>query len=403
MTDIFPVGVMQNTQMFSPAVVAPTYDNARTLAAIVTRITQLGLHVFVVNDGSTDDTAAVLTQFSENPAVTVITHEMNRGKAAALMTGFAAAQSAGCTHVVTIDTDGQLDPDQIPTLLEIARREPAAFVIGTRDATAADYPARSRLGRRASNLLVRMESGLQVTDSQCGFRIYPLRMIDAIECRAGRYGFETEVLTRAAWAGFEVRETPVACSYLPHGQRVSHFRPWIDSFRAVAMHARLASRALVDWISPIRAWQQLRREETAAHEMATGFAVGVFIANLPLYGVQTLLSLYAARRLRLHPLSVVAGSHISTPPIGAVLIALAIGVGHWLLHGKWLEMPQWEATWSGWAQLAGTLMLEWTIGGLLIGTVMASVAFFLSHALLRYLAAPAPTTSATPAAVTPID
>ena len=374
---------------FLPAVVAPTYDNARTLETIVRKITQLGLHVLVVNDGSTDDTAAVLERLAERDGVTAITHERNRGKAAALMSGFAAAQDAGYTHAVTIDTDGQLDPDQIPALLEIARREPDAFVIGTRDIDAVDYPTRSRLGRRASNLLVKLESGLSVSDSQCGFRVYPLAMMRELNCRTGRYGFETDVLTRAAWAGRDVREMPVSCSYLPHGQRVSHFRPWIDSFRAVGMHARLASVALFDWISPARAWRQLRREEAGAHEMATGLAVGVFIANLPLYGVQTLLSLYAARRLRLHPLSVVAGSHVSTPPMGPLLIALAIGVGHFLLHGKWLEMPRWESTWGGWARLFGSVMLEWSVGAVVVGVVMALGMFVLSHALLRYVAAPA--------------
>ena len=384
---------------FSPAVVAPTFDNARTLESIVQRVTRLGLHVFVVNDGSTDDTPAVLARLSANAAVSVLTHEQNRGKAAALATGFAAAAAAGFTHAITIDTDEQLDPDEIPALLEVARREPRALVIGTRDEAAADYPARSRLGRRISNLLVRLESGLRVSDSQCGFRVYPLDMLREVRCRAGRYGFETEVLTRAAWAQREVREVPVSCSYLPHGQRVSHFRPWLDSFRAVPMHARLAGGAFVRWMSPVRAWRELRREQAGAHQMATGVAVGVFIANLPLYGVQTLLSLYAARRLRLHPLSVVAGSHISTPPVGPLLITLAIGVGHWLLHGRWLEMPQWESTWIGWAQLAGKLMLEWSLGALLVGVVMAAAAFVLSHALLRYVAAaPAGSDAATAAA-----
>jgi uncharacterized protein (DUF2062 family) len=388
---------MEEHRSFSPAIVAPTYDNARTVAAIVTRVTELGLHVFVVNDGSTDDTAAVLTELAQNPRVTVLTHEVNRGKAAALLAGFAAAEAAGHTHALTIDTDGQLDPEQIPSLLAIARDEPEAFVIGTRDVTAADYPGRSRLGRRVSNLLVRLESGLKVSDSQCGFRVYPLRMMRDVTCRAGRYGFETEILTRAVWADYHVREVPVSCSYLPHGQRVSHFRPWIDSFRAVGMHARLTSLALLDWISPARAWRQLRQEETGAQEMASGLAVGVFIANLPLYGVQTLLSLFAARKLRLHPLSVVAGSNLSTPPIGPVLIALAIGVGHFLLHGKWLEMPRWESTWSGWANLFGRLMLEWSLGAVVVGAILAFATFVLSHALLRYLAVP------TSSPATPVD
>jgi uncharacterized protein (DUF2062 family) len=161
------------------------------------------------------------------------------------------------------------------------------------------------------------------------------------------------------------------------------------------MHARLTSLALLDWISPARAWRQLRREQTGAHEMASGLAVGVFIGNLPVYGMQTLLSLFAARKLRLHPLSVVAGSHISTPPIGPMLVALAIGVGHLLLHGQWLEMPAWESTLRGWMQLFGRLMLEWSVGAVIVGAMFAATTFVISHALFRYLAAPAPASSPT--------
>ena len=80
-------------------------------------------------------------------AVTVVTHNRNRGKAAALKTGFAAAAEAGFTHAITIDTDGQLDPEQIPELLAAARENPSALVVGCRDDGKADYPARSRLGR----------------------------------------------------------------------------------------------------------------------------------------------------------------------------------------------------------------------------------------------------------------
>src|SRR5439155_8368432 len=192
-------------------------------------------------------------------------------------------------------------------------------------------------------------------DSQCGLRVYPLGLLKVARCRAGRYGFETEVLTRAAWASCAVVEVPVTCRYAIAGEQVSHFRPWVDSFRAVGMHARLVGRALIpiphakwqtarqprgnassrlrrwiDWLNPARLLRDLREQRLGAHETATGVAVGVFIGNLPLFGLQTILSLYTARRLHLHPLAVVAGSHISTPPFGPVLIAAAVGVGHWL-------------------------------------------------------------------------
>jgi uncharacterized protein (DUF2062 family) len=413
---------------FSPAVVLPTYNNARTLGDIVSRVGALGLPIFVVNDGSTDDTATVLERAAlspehrpigvEHPKAVLLAHDRNRGKAAALRTGFAAAAAAGHTHAVTIDTDGQLDPADIPALLRAAEADPAALVLGTRDESAPDYPARSRVGRHGSNFFVWLESGLRVCDSQCGLRVYPLALIrHARRASAGHFGFETEILTRAGWAGVPVREVPVTCRYLPPGERVSHFRPWLDSARAVGMHARLVARALtpwphrklvvrddvakrqaagrrvssacgriVAWLSPARAWRELRAQTIGPREMATGVALGVFIGNLPVFGVQTLLSLYAARRLHLNPLAVVLGSHVSTPPVGPLLIAAAIGTGHWLLHGRWLRMPDWHQTWGDWLRLTGSLLVEWSLGAVVVGLVLSLIAFFVSTALLRRVA-----------------
>src|SRR5439155_26580055 len=293
---------MSEVQAFSPAIVAPTFDNVRTLGDVVARLARLGLAVIVVNDGSTDATAEVLAELSQQLPIQVVTHARNYGKAAALRSGFAVAQAAGHTHAVTIDTDGQLDPADIPALLDAARAAPRALILGTRDETAADYPRRSRTGRRVSNLLERLESGLRISDIQCGVRVYPLGLLKVARCRAGRYGFETEVLTRAAWASCAVVEVPVTCHYASAGEQISHFRPWFDSFRAVGMHARLVGRALipiphakwqnarqprrnasrvlhrlVDWLNPARLLRDLREQRLGAHETATGVAVGVFI------------------------------------------------------------------------------------------------------------------------------
>ena len=110
-----------------PAVVAPTFNNAATLPAILDRLRPLGLPLFVVNDGSTDGTASFLADYSarpENAGVMVLTHQSNQGKASAMQTGFAAAHLAGFTHAITIDTDGQLDPEQIPQLIAKAQEQP---------------------------------------------------------------------------------------------------------------------------------------------------------------------------------------------------------------------------------------------------------------------------------------
>lgn len=227
---------------FRPVAVLPTYNNAATLLDILQRVLKQGLPMILVNDGATDETREILTAFThETPeaSLSVIRHLRNLGKAAALQTGFQAAIDMGYTHAVTMDTDGQLDPEEIPDLLAISRQRPDSFVLGVRDANRPDYPAKSRLGRFISNFLIRLESGAHVSDSQCGFRVYPLSMVRDLPARSRRFGFETEIITRAVWAGYTVKEAPVSCRYFGGKKHISHFNPMTDSIRSMWMHVRL--------------------------------------------------------------------------------------------------------------------------------------------------------------------
>jgi len=233
---------------FLAVVIAPTYNNAGTIAGVLDRIDAAGFPVIVVNDGCTDGTGATLrTWLSRGGARTVLTHAQNSGKAAALRTGFEHAGDAGFTHAVTIDTDGQHDPEEIVRLVDAARANPTSLVLGVRSASIEGYPARSMTGRRLSNFFVRIESGARVTDSQSGFRVYPIGLVRTVRGFSQRFGFETEILTRAAWAGCVIVEVPISSRYFPPGERVTHFRPVMDSVRSVGMHLRLLLRAVVPW------------------------------------------------------------------------------------------------------------------------------------------------------------
>jgi glycosyltransferase involved in cell wall biosynthesis len=220
-------------------VVLPTYNNAATVTDIIHRSLKLAVPTYIVNDGSTDGTDRVLSSL-DAPGLHILTHDRNRGKAAAMLTGFHAAAADGCSHAATVDTDGQLDPEQVPLLFEMASSNPSALVLGARDLKIAHCPTRSTVGRRLANLLIRIECGLCIEDSQCGLRVYPLRFITRTPIAAERYGFETEVIVRAGWAGTPVVQVPVACRYFQNP--VSHFRPWMDTCRAIRMHARLLVR-----------------------------------------------------------------------------------------------------------------------------------------------------------------
>jgi glycosyltransferase involved in cell wall biosynthesis len=397
---------MTDSESFHPVVIAPTFDNARTLARVLSGVSQIGLPAIVIDDGCIDGSAGILQAWQQGDADRVVlTHPANRGKAEALLDGFERALEMGFTHAITVDTDGQLDPAEIPKLLRVARSRPTALVVGCRDAEAVDCPAASRWGRRASNLLIGLESGARISDSQCGFRVYPLRLIKLLKCSAGRYGFESEILTRAAWAGVPIEQLNVNCIYDVPGGRVSHFRMWRDSLAVAVMHLRLLGISFVPrpelrvadgadtgkiwlrlarWISPIRFWRDLRCDPKEHTRFATAFAAGVFIANLPLYGVQTLLSLFVARRFRLNPVAVVIGSSISTPPVGPLLIAGAIGIGNLCIHGSWPQISTFDPRTVGYVALVKTVLLEWTIGGIICGTVLALATYCLAWLALQW-------------------
>jgi uncharacterized protein (DUF2062 family) len=403
---------MQLNSSIYPVVVAPTYNNVGTVIGILGRISATGLPLIVVNDGSTDGSSEALHKWLAEPEgskTQIVVHSKNRGKATALQTGFKAAIDAGYTHAVTIDTDGQLDPEQIPDVLETANANPEALIVGCRDDRAADYPAKSRVGRRVSNTLVWIESGVRVGDSQCGLRVYPLELVKKVRCRAKYFGFETEIITRAGWAGCPVVGTPVRCRYLPPGERVSHFRPWRDSFRSVGMHARLILRALVpwpgyprylapntsrshakgsvrriiEWLSPASAIRQLRQEEQGPVAIATAISLGVFIGTLPIYGVQSIVALYSARRLHLHPIAVLLGSQISLPPLSAILSMASIALGHSILHGQLPTLAEYNVSRLGFRAVFQPLMLDWSLGSLILGLVLAILIFCPTAALLR--------------------
>jgi len=405
---------MNRSSSVHPVVIAPTYNNGRMLEEVLRRISDQGLPVMVVDDGCTDETPGILQKWlaeqNGSPARTVFTHASNRGKADALRTGFAEAAKLGYTHAVTIDTDGQLDPSQISDLLAAARQHPAALVVGDRDSAAPGYPQKSIVGRKISNLAVSWESGAKISDSQCGYRVYPIFLTQMLECRADRYGFETEILTRAAWAGAEIRHVPVHCNYDVPGGRVSHLRPGRDTLRGIAMHLGLIFRSfmpwgvqridpadhpretgtiwrrLLQWINPMRAWRQVRNEPQGRSRFATALALGVFIANLPTYGLQTVMALYLARRFRLHPVPVVVGAHLSTPPVGPLLIVAAIAMGHFMLHGDWPTLAYFNPSVNGYAAALRAVIGEWILGSLVLGALLAAATYLVTRACLHFTA-----------------
>ncbi len=225
------------------AIVIPVYNHGAKVRKVVEKCLQFRLPVVVVDDGSTDCTSDVLASLS---GITVIRHEENRGKGASLLTGFAAVlQSAD--WAITIDADGQHNPNDIPLLTCAASGGQRPLVIGKRtEMEQKNVPWTSRWGRKFGNFWVWASCGRWLFDSQSGFRIYPLPETLHLGTQARRFQFEVEVLVRAVWRGIPIVETPVHAIYGPPGERVSHFRPWLDFWRNTQTFTKLiATRVLI--------------------------------------------------------------------------------------------------------------------------------------------------------------
>jgi glycosyltransferase involved in cell wall biosynthesis len=208
------------------AAVIPAYRAERTIADVVAGVRAAGIgEVIVVDDGSRDATAAL----AERAGARVLRHQRNRGKGAALWTGFAAARAA--QSVLTLDADGQHDPAEIPRLLTRARENPNALVIGARTLSREAMPGRSRLGNHVSTFFLARFTGEPLSDSQSGFRIYPTALLSRVTPRARRFDAETELLLAAVTHGHPVLEVAVRTIYQEGGR--THFRDVSDTMRII--------------------------------------------------------------------------------------------------------------------------------------------------------------------------
>jgi len=221
-----------------PAIIIPVYNHQQQIGEVIRQTLQLHLPVFVINDGSTDSTAEIISTFC---GINILHHAGNLGKGAALLTGFTAAYENGCDFAITMDGDGQHKPEDIPSLLNAVPKTKRCIVIGNRQGMEGDdnVPWTSRFGRKFSNFWVWVSGGPMLTDSQSGFRLYPLPEALRLDVQARRYQFEVEILVKARQQGLETLEVPVQVVYQKKEERVSHFRPWLDFWRNSTTFSRL--------------------------------------------------------------------------------------------------------------------------------------------------------------------
>ena len=203
---------MQQSSVPKIVVGIPAYNEEKTIGGIVRRVRALGLveDVVVVDDGSSDDTAAV----AEAAGASVLRHKINIGAGGATRTCFDAARKRGATLLVTLDGDGQHNPDEIPDVIAPILNNGADIVIGSRFLKIDnEVPLHRSLGIRFITFLCNLGSKARVTDAQSGFRAYGEETLRCLTIMDRGFGFSIETLIQARGKGLTIAEVPVSCIY----------------------------------------------------------------------------------------------------------------------------------------------------------------------------------------------
>src|SRR5699024_568518 len=279
---------------YSFCVIIPTYNNDKTLKGVIEGVINHVDHkkqIIIVNDGSTDRTANILKDFPD-------THQIhfpeNQGKGFALRKGFAKALELGFSHAITIDSDAQHLPHNIQDFILAAQENPKTLFIGARNMKSEGVPAKSSFGNKFSNFWFWFETGIKLSDTQSGFRLYPIYCMPK-KWFTKKFEFEIEVIVRSAWKGIEVKNIPIAIRY-DFEDRVSHFRTFTDFFRISVLNTVLVFLTLF-YILPRnfirnfkkKSFKDFLREDVLEGDdspkiKALSIAVGVFIGIIPIWG-----------------------------------------------------------------------------------------------------------------------
>ena len=242
-------------------VVIPTYNNGGTIGRVVEETLAECDDVIVVNDGSTDATASILSAIE---GITLVTLTKNSGKGAALKAGFRKALDMEFSYAITLDGDGQHYPKEISRFLQANREHPWSLIVGSRQSHNGDsphcenrlegQPEGSRFANQFSNFWFWVQTGRKLSDTQTGYRLYPLKRLHGLSLLTSRYEAELELLVFASWHGVELVEIPIDVYYPPKEERVSHFRPGKDFARISVLNTVLCFLAVVYGL-PLRLWR----------------------------------------------------------------------------------------------------------------------------------------------------
>jgi glycosyltransferase involved in cell wall biosynthesis len=357
--------------------VIPVFNHGATLVSVMAKALESGWRVLIVDDGSSDHGP----EQASGPGLLVHTLPKNQGKGAAILAGARIAREMGYEAIVTLDADGQHNPAEADILLTATEKDWPAIVIGNRRMEGKFVPKASRFGRVFSNFWVRIETGMELPDTQSGMRLYPVHELLQIPLKTRRFDFEIEALVRLIWAGVPVLSVSVSVHYPKPDERVSHFNMVTDNIRLSILHTFLVLRALLPWphkrliprtkkkrdlsflFHPLQFLSKILNQHATPQQIACAAWVGVFMGALPLIGFHTVAIIYVTHRLNLNKVAAVAASSICTPPFVPLL---CIQTGFFLQKGHFLTSFTKETL----LIQAGDRIWEYFLGSFVVGPLL---------------------------------
>ena len=336
--------IRENIEKYKICILIPTYNNAKTLSRVLNGVQEYTQHIIIVNDGSSDQTASILQQYNY---LKIISLSKNQGKGNALQVGFQEALKMGYEYALTIDSDGQHYPSDIPVFIEkLLEFQKPILLIGSRNMNQDSVPKKSSFGHKFSNFWFHFETGIKLTDTQSGYRLYPLLYIPK-KFFTKKFEFEIEIIVRTAWNGIPVQNVPIQVLYDPT-ERVSHFRPFRDFTRISILNTILVFIAIF-YIKPRDFFRNIKKKKLRQfikedileinlpeHTKAFSLALGVFCGIAPFWGFQTFIVIALAVLFKLNKTLAFIGSNISIPPMIPIIIISSLKVGQWIVGGELL-------------------------------------------------------------------
>tara|TARA_B100001250_G_C19795726_1_gene788627 strand:- start:305 stop:1483 length:1179 start_codon:yes stop_codon:yes gene_type:complete len=370
-------------------VIVPTFNNEKTLRTVLTNILDITPNVILINDGSNDNTSNIIAEFKNS--IDIITHKKNIGKGKSLRDGFEYAIKKEFDYAITIDSDGQHYPEDISLFLDMIKKHPRSLIVGARNMKQDNIPKKSSFGNNFSNFWFWVETGITLSDTQTGFRLYPLNKMKNISFFTNKFEFEIEVLTRMAWRGVNIKEVPIKVKY-DLNERISHFRPFMDFLRISLLNTLFVAIALFYFI-PLRLINYFFNKENIKSIVIEFFSqkgsnlhkslsigLGVLMGILPIWGFQMLAAVFLSYVFKLNKIIVLAFSNISIPPAIPFIIFGSYYLGHLITGGEELTFSM-----NIDLQYIKAISTQYIIGSIMLAILSGLISFLSSYLILNLL------------------